>query len=53
MADEDVMKDTGTTNKTTGEIDKVTDSKKKEGLLTPERVKDAKGKKEFEPPKPK
>ena len=46
------MKDTGTTNKTTSEIDEVTDDKTTEGMLTPKRVKEDMKREEFEPPKP-
>ena len=50
MADE-AMKDTDTTNKTTSEIDEVTDDEANEGMLTPERVKEDMKREEFEPPK--
>ena len=43
------MNENNTTNKTTDEIDKVTDGEKKEGFLTPERAKDEIKDKEFEP----
>ena len=45
------MKDTDTTNKTTSEIDEVTDDETNEGMLTPERVKKDMKREEFEPPK--
>lgn len=45
----ETVKDKKTSNKTTNEIDEVTDEGKKEGFLTPERVKKEIVKEEFEP----
>lgn len=52
MADKKPIKETDTSNKTTSEIDEVTDHDKREGMLTPERVKEDMKQDEFEPPAP-